>query len=193
MLTLFRSAECRPIVRFTKCTPHVSTAKQVMRRTAREKVLRSDSAVGVHRRHQNDQHYSQEDHQGFEDRELWVRLVGAVRSLMDEHGRYFQEHFAAGKVLLFGPVMANGEAFGLGILDRSYRSCLKRGASFGIAPCGEMACSTGLERCGKSVLKDFPQRRQVSTGGNNRPDHYNYQIRPSATRLSRYITITYAL
>jgi uncharacterized protein len=39
------------------------------------------------------------------------------RSLMDEHGRYFQEHFAAGKVLLFGPVMANSGAFGLGILE----------------------------------------------------------------------------
>lgn len=38
------------------------------------------------------------------------------KRLMDEHGRYFQEHFAAGKVLLFGPVMASGGAFGLGIL-----------------------------------------------------------------------------
>jgi hypothetical protein len=34
---------------------------------------------------------------------------------MDDHGRYFQEHFAAGKVLLFGPVMATGGAFGLGV------------------------------------------------------------------------------
>ncbi len=36
---------------------------------------------------------------------------------MDEHGRYFQDHFAAGKVLLFGPVMATGGAFGLGVLE----------------------------------------------------------------------------
>ena len=36
---------------------------------------------------------------------------------MDEHGRYFQEHFAAGKVLLFGPVMASGGAYGLGVLE----------------------------------------------------------------------------
>ena len=36
---------------------------------------------------------------------------------MDEHGRYFQDHFAAGKVLLFGPVMASGGAFGLGVLE----------------------------------------------------------------------------
>ena len=36
---------------------------------------------------------------------------------MDEHGRYFQKHFAAGKVLLFGPVMATGGAFGLAVLE----------------------------------------------------------------------------
>ena len=36
---------------------------------------------------------------------------------MDEHGRYFQDHFAAGEVLLFGPVMATGGAFGLGVLE----------------------------------------------------------------------------
>ena len=36
---------------------------------------------------------------------------------MDEHGRYFQEHFAAGNVLLFGPVMATGGAFGLGVFE----------------------------------------------------------------------------
>jgi uncharacterized protein len=39
------------------------------------------------------------------------------RRSMDDHGRYFQEHFAAGKVLLFGPVMATGGAFGLGVLE----------------------------------------------------------------------------
>jgi len=36
---------------------------------------------------------------------------------MDEHGRYFQDHFTAGKVPLFGPVMASGGAFGLGVLE----------------------------------------------------------------------------
>ena len=36
---------------------------------------------------------------------------------MDEHGRYFKDHFAAGEVLLFGPVMATGGAFGLGVLE----------------------------------------------------------------------------
>jgi len=39
------------------------------------------------------------------------------RRLMDEHGRYFQEQFEAGKILLYGPVIASGGAFGLGILE----------------------------------------------------------------------------
>ena len=39
------------------------------------------------------------------------------RRLMDEHGRYFQEHFPAGRVLLFGPVMASDGAFRLRILE----------------------------------------------------------------------------
>jgi uncharacterized protein YciI len=39
------------------------------------------------------------------------------RRLMDEHGRYFQEHFEAGRILLYGPVMATGGAFGLAILE----------------------------------------------------------------------------
>ena len=44
-------------------------------------------------------------------------MTDEERRLMDEHGRYFQDHFAAGKVLLFGPVMASGGAFGLGVLE----------------------------------------------------------------------------
>ena len=44
-------------------------------------------------------------------------MTDEKRRLMDEHGRYFQDHFAAGKVLLFGPVMASGGAFGLGVLE----------------------------------------------------------------------------
>jgi uncharacterized protein len=39
------------------------------------------------------------------------------RRLMDEHSRYFQEHFAAGRLLIFGPVMAPGGAFGLAVLE----------------------------------------------------------------------------
>ena len=44
-------------------------------------------------------------------------ITEAERRLMDEHFRYFQEHFAAGRVLIFGPVMAAGGAFGLGVLE----------------------------------------------------------------------------
>ena len=36
---------------------------------------------------------------------------------MDEHGRYFEEHFVAGRILLFGPVMATSGAFGLAVLE----------------------------------------------------------------------------
>ena len=36
---------------------------------------------------------------------------------MDEHSAYFRERFDAGKLLLYGPVMAPGGAFGLGILE----------------------------------------------------------------------------
>ena len=36
---------------------------------------------------------------------------------MDEHGRYFHEQFAAGKLLLYGPVMATSGAFGLAVLE----------------------------------------------------------------------------
>lgn len=44
-------------------------------------------------------------------------MTDEERRLMDEHGRYFQEHFEAGRLLLFGPVMATDGAFGLGILE----------------------------------------------------------------------------
>jgi hypothetical protein len=36
---------------------------------------------------------------------------------MDEHERYFHDHLAADKVLLFGRVMASGVAFGRGVLE----------------------------------------------------------------------------
>src|SRR5271165_3420150 len=37
--------------------------------------------------------------------------------LMKEHARYFQQHFAEGRVLVFGPVMVPGGAFGLAVLE----------------------------------------------------------------------------
>lgn len=36
---------------------------------------------------------------------------------MDEHGRYFQERFEAGEILLFGPVLPASGAFGLAVLE----------------------------------------------------------------------------
>jgi uncharacterized protein len=39
------------------------------------------------------------------------------RRLMDEHLQYFQEQFAAGKVLIYGPVMVPRGAFGLAVLE----------------------------------------------------------------------------
>jgi uncharacterized protein len=44
-------------------------------------------------------------------------ITEAERRLMDEHFRYFQDHFAAGRLPLFGPVMATGGAFGLAVLE----------------------------------------------------------------------------
>ena len=38
------------------------------------------------------------------------------RLLMNEHSRYFQEHFAGGRVLAYGPVLATGGAFGMAVL-----------------------------------------------------------------------------
>jgi uncharacterized protein len=48
------------------------------------------------------------------------------RRLMDEHGSYFQEQFAAGKLLLYRPVMATSEAFGLAVLEVESESDARR-------------------------------------------------------------------
>jgi uncharacterized protein len=44
-------------------------------------------------------------------------ITEAERRLMDEHSRYFGEQFNAGRIILFGPVMAVGGAFGLAVLE----------------------------------------------------------------------------
>jgi len=44
-------------------------------------------------------------------------ITDEERILMNEHSAYFQQQFDAGKLLLYGPVMAPGGAFGLGILE----------------------------------------------------------------------------
>jgi len=42
--------------------------------------------------------------------------------LMKERGRYTHEHFTAGRVLLYGPGMANEGTFGIAILEVEYES-----------------------------------------------------------------------
>lgn len=44
-------------------------------------------------------------------------MTSEERALMEGHSAYFRQHFDLGTVLLYGPVMAPGGAFGLGILE----------------------------------------------------------------------------
>ncbi len=44
-------------------------------------------------------------------------ITEAEQRLMDEHFRYFQEQFAAGRILVYGPVIVPQGAFGLAILE----------------------------------------------------------------------------
>jgi uncharacterized protein len=44
-------------------------------------------------------------------------ITDAERELMQAHSHYFDRQFEAGKLLLYGPVMAPGGAFGVGILE----------------------------------------------------------------------------
>jgi len=44
-------------------------------------------------------------------------ITAEEKALMDDHGNYFAQQFDAGKLLLYGPVMALYGAFGVGILE----------------------------------------------------------------------------
>jgi len=44
-------------------------------------------------------------------------ITAEESTLMDKHGAYFQQQFDAGKVLLYGPMMAPEGTFGVGILE----------------------------------------------------------------------------
>jgi uncharacterized protein YciI len=44
-------------------------------------------------------------------------ITDGERALMEKHSAYFRERFDSGTLLLYGPVMAPGGAFGLGILE----------------------------------------------------------------------------
>lgn len=53
-------------------------------------------------------------------------ITDEEKKLMDEHAVYFQEQFAAGKLLLYGPVMAASGAFGLAILEVESKEDVQR-------------------------------------------------------------------
>jgi uncharacterized protein YciI len=38
-------------------------------------------------------------------------------ALMQQHSEYWKQHFAAGRILAYGPVLVPGATFGLGILE----------------------------------------------------------------------------
>jgi uncharacterized protein YciI len=44
-------------------------------------------------------------------------MTAEEKRLMEEHARLMREHFDAGRLLLFGPVMAAGGAFGVGVFE----------------------------------------------------------------------------
>jgi uncharacterized protein YciI len=44
-------------------------------------------------------------------------MTAEERGLMMEHVRYTREAFDAGRVLIYGPVMASGGAFGIAVLE----------------------------------------------------------------------------
>jgi uncharacterized protein YciI len=44
-------------------------------------------------------------------------MTSEERALMMEHAKYTHEKFAAGKVLVFGPVMAREGAFGMAVFE----------------------------------------------------------------------------
>lgn len=60
--------------------------------------------------------------------------------LMEEHSRYFEAEFAAGRLLLYGPVMATGGAFGLAVLEVESEEEVRR---FGL---GDPSVKAGLNR-----------------------------------------------
>lgn len=74
------------------------------------------------------------------------------KRLMAEHGRYFQEQFAAGKTLLFGPVMAAGGGFGLGVFEVEDEAEARRIMD------GDPSVRAGLNRYELSPMRVFAAR-----------------------------------
>jgi len=73
---------------------------------------------------------------------------------MEDHARYFQEEFAAGKLLLYGPVMAMSGAFGLAVLEVESEEEARR---FGE---GDPSVKAGLNRFELSPMRVSAARRK---------------------------------
>jgi uncharacterized protein YciI len=44
-------------------------------------------------------------------------MTDTERAVMLEHVAYFKQHFDAGRVLIYGPVLAPTESFGMGVVE----------------------------------------------------------------------------
>ncbi|HXZ29277.1 MAG TPA: YciI family protein [Terriglobales bacterium] len=82
-------------------------------------------------------------------------MTDAERHLMEEHSRYFQQNFAAGRILLYGPVMAASGAFGLAVLEVESEEEARR---FGD---GDPSVKAGLNRFEISPMQVSGARAQV--------------------------------
>lgn len=53
-------------------------------------------------------------------------ITDEERLLMNDHSRYMKETFNAGKILIYGPVMATGGTFGMAVLEVADESEARR-------------------------------------------------------------------
>lgn len=53
-------------------------------------------------------------------------MTAAEGALMAQHAKYTRERFEAGKILIYGPVMAKGGAFGMAVLEVADESEARR-------------------------------------------------------------------
>lgn len=67
-------------------------------------------------------------------------MTDEERLLMNEHVRYTGEHFAAGDVLIYGPVLAPEGAFGMAVLEFADETEARRYAE------GDPSVRAGLNR-----------------------------------------------
>jgi uncharacterized protein YciI len=69
------------------------------------------------------------------------------RLLMQEHIRYMQEHFVAGRVLIYGPVAASDGGFGMAVLEVADEEEARRFVD------GDPTAKTGLNRFELSPMR----------------------------------------